>query len=85
MNQDITAFADQHGIDASTVDFMAQHIMREMGAAMLEEENEAAQIEMMRAGVESSQRAMRALTTKAMTQSSEFSKAVYDVLKERES
>lgn len=83
-NPDILAFARQHGVDPITVEAMAQHVMDTMGAAMLEEQNEAAQIELMRAGVESSVRTTRAMATKALTKQGEFGKAVYDILKERE-
>ena len=83
MNQDIIEFAEQMGVDPSTVDFMANHIMATMGAAMLEEESEAVQVEMMRAGVESIRRVMQSLTTKAMTRSGGFAAAVYDELSRR--
>lgn len=85
IQQDIDALAEQIGVDPSTVEFMAQHVASTMGEAMMEEEDEAVQIEMMRAGVESSRRSMRTLTTKAMTRSGDAQKAVYDILKERHS
>lgn len=83
INQDIAAFAEQVGVPASTVEFMANHIADTMGPAMLEEENEAAQVEMMRAGVESSRRTMQTLTTKALTRSDDMQSVVYKELKER--
>ena len=83
MHPDILTFAKQHDADPTTVDFMVGHIMRELGDSMLAEENQAAQIELMRAGVESSQQAMRSLAINAMTQCVEFGKVVYDIVEAR--
>lgn len=83
IEQDIDAMAAQIGVDPSAVEFMANHVASTMGDAMLAEEDETAQVEMMRAGVESSRRAMQSLCTKAMTRSGDAQRVAYDILKGR--
>ena len=81
MHPDILAFAQQHDVDPTTVDFMVGHIMRELGDAIEQAGSADEQLELVRAGVESSRRAVRAMATKAMTRSAEFNAAVYEVVK----
>lgn len=79
----IQEFADQMGIDASAVNMLAQHVMDTMGEAMADEENEAMQIEMMRAGVESYNREMWSMASK-FSKNAEFRSIVYGILSNRE-
>jgi len=82
MHPDILAFAQQHDVDPTTVDFMVGHIMRELGDAIEQAGSADEQLELVRAGVESSRRTVRAMATKAMTRQGELAGAVYGILKE---
>lgn len=81
MHPDIITFAQQHDVDPTTVDFMVGHIIRELGDSIEQAGSTDEQLELVRAGVESSLRTVRAMATKAMTRSAEFNAAVYEVVK----
>ncbi|WP_299313455.1 hypothetical protein, partial [uncultured Halomonas sp.] len=80
MHSDILAFARQHDVNPTTVDFMVGHIMRELGDAIEQAGGADEQLELVRAGVESSVRTTRAMATRALAQQGEFGKVVYDIL-----
>ena len=82
MHPDIIAFARQHDVDPTTVDFMVGHIIRELGDAIEQAGSTDEQLELVRAGVESSRRTVRRMATKAMTRQGELAGAVYGILKE---
>ena len=84
MHPDILAFAKQHDVDPTTVDYMAGHIMRELGDAIEQAGSADEQLELVRAGVESSRRAVRAMATKAMTRQQDVAGVVRGILEERE-
>ena len=84
MHPDIIAFAQQHNVDPTTVDFMVGHIMREMGSAIEQSGSTDEQLELVRSGVESSRRAVRAMATKAMTRQQDVAGVVRGILEERE-
>lgn len=82
--QAIQDFAEQHGVDPSAVNMLAQHVMDTMGEAMADESDEYMQVEMMRAGVESYNRVMWRMASK-FSKNVEFRSIVYGVLENRES
>lgn len=81
--QAIKEFAEQHGVDPSAVNMLAQHVMDTMGEAMADESDEYMQVEMMRAGVESYNREMWRMASK-FSKNAEFRSIVYGVLSNRE-
>lgn len=83
MNQDIIAFAKQHNVDPTTVDFMVGHIMRELGDSIVQAGSADEQLELVQAGVESSRRSVRTMAVKAMTRQHDVAGAVYGLVKER--
>ena len=84
MHPDIIAFAKQHDADPTTVDFMVGHIMRELGDGIEQAGSTDEQLELVRAGVESSRRTVRAMATKAMTRQQDVAGVVRGILEERE-
>lgn len=83
MHPDIIAFANQHNVDPTTVDFMVGHIMRELGDSIEKAGSTDEQLELVQTGVESSRRSVRAMAVKAMTRQHDVAGAVYGLVKGR--
>lgn len=83
MHPDIIAFAQQHDVDPTTVDYMVGHIMRELGDPIEQAGSVNERLELVRAGFESSRRSVRTMATKTTTRQHDVAGAVYGLVKER--
>jgi hypothetical protein len=82
MNNEIREFAAEHGLPVDALNHAAHHIMDVMWDEMMKAESIDELVELMRAGFESHQKAVKSMANAAMT-SDKTAKAVYSILKNR--